>query len=292
MAKAVAAKLVFLADDYAGYEARRLLGQHGLSVYVEVTDSEGKHHKVLFDTGQYGKAILHNAELLGVDLRGVDAIVLSHNHYDHTGGLLDVLKYVGKKVPVVAHPLTLRPSFHVKDGKVRNVGVPFSREELESAGADFVLVKSPREVVPRVYFLGEVERDPGVPVADLPGARTLSDDGKLVKHPMLDDTGIAVDVEGVGLVIVSGCGHSGIVNIVKQALKAVGSKPAYAMGGFHLLSLREEEIADVISSLKELGVKEVHAGHCTGLRAECMMLRDFGERFKKLHSGYTVEIKA
>lgn len=292
MARAVAAKLVFLADDYAGYETRRLLGQHGLSVYVEVTDGEGECHRVLFDTGQYGKATLHNAELLGVDLRGIDAIVLSHNHYDHTGGLLDVLRHIGRKVPVIVHPLALRPSFHVKDGKVREVGVPFSKEELESAGANFVLVKSPLEVAPGAYFLGEVEREPGVPIADLPGARTVSDDGELVKHPMLDDTGIAVDVEGVGLVIVSGCGHSGIVNIVNQASKVTGSQPAYVMGGFHLLSLSEENLVDVTRSLRELGVEEVHAGHCTGLRAECTMLKSFGKRFKKLHSGHVVEIKA
>ncbi len=287
MSKAVKARIVFLADDYAGYESRGLLGQHGLSVFIEVIDKDGKVHRVLFDTGQYADGIIHNANLLGVDLHSIDAIVLSHNHYDHTGGLLGILKNIGKRVPVVAHPDVFKPSIYIARTSVRlNIGVPFRRVELEEAGADFVLVKTPLEVAPGVFFLGEIERKHPDLAPVLRENYTIVN-GVLTRHELRDDTGIVVVVNDVGAIVIGGCSHSGIINIVKTAEKITGEKPYAVMGGFHLLGFTEEEINNIIKLFREEGVEEVHAGHCTGLRAEYLFLKEYREKFAKLHSGHT-----
>jgi len=289
----LAARVTFLADDYAGYEVRGLLGQHGLSVLVEVLDSGGVWHSVLFDVGQYGAGVVHNARLLNVDLSRVEAIVLSHNHYDHTGGLLDVLKSIGRRVPVVGHPWIFKPSIYVRGGRVRlNIGVPYSRGELEAAGADFILLRSPLEVAPGVYYLGEVERVHEDLAPVLEGNYTVDEDGRLVPHTLPDDTGIAVVVEGYGAIVIGGCSHSGIVNIALQAERVTGVKPRAVMGGFHMVGFSREKIEETIRLFREMGVEEVHTGHCTGLRAEYMMMEAYREKFHKIHAGYRVEFRA
>lgn len=292
MARAVSARLVFLADDYAGYEVRGLLGQHGLSVYIEVVDSDGVVHRVLFDTGQYADGVIHNARLLGVELNGVKAVALSHNHYDHTGGLLGVLKAIGHRVPVIAHPDVFKPSIYIRGNNIRlNIGIPYTRRELEEAGADFILVRSPMEVAPGVYFLGEIDRVHPELAPVLKGNYTLSSDGELVQHELRDDTGVAIAIEGLGTVAIGGCSHSGIVNIAEQAARVTGMNVFAVMGGFHLVSASRETISRVVEELKKMGVEEVHTGHCTGLVAEYAFLEAFGDRFRKIHSGYTVEFK-
>jgi len=287
LSKADKVKIVFLADDYAGYESRGLLGQHGLSVLIEV-EKDGRRTSVLFDTGQYADAIIHNAEILGINLKEISVIALSHNHYDHTGGLYGILKYVGRRIPVVGHPDIFLPSISIEKDRVRmNIGIPQSRRELEEAGAEFLLVKSPMEVAPGVYFLGEVERE-WPELSPLLESNYTIKDGELVRHELKDDTGMAVVVEGLGTVVIGGCSHSGIANIVRQAEKVTGERPFAVMGGFHLISSPDSVINEVIKKLRELGVEEVHAGHCTGLRAEHALLREYGERFRLLHAGHTV----
>ncbi|MHA1505982.1 MAG: MBL fold metallo-hydrolase [Candidatus Asgardarchaeia archaeon] len=287
MAKAYSLKVIVLADDYAGYEMRGLLGQHGLSVYLEVKDSHDKVWKLLLDTGQHGESIINNAHLLGLKLDEIGSIVLSHNHYDHTGGLLDIIK-LREKVFVVAHPDVFKPSISIKGDNVRlDIGIPYTMEEMRENGAKFLLLKSPLEVAPGVYFLGEIERDPDF-FTPLKSNYTI-EEGILKPHKLLDDTAVAVKVDGFGTVVVTGCSHSGIVNIVRKAEEVTKSEVHAVIGGFHLLSAKKDFIEKTINALKDMGVKEVHTGHCTGLLAEYMFLSEYKDNFKKIHSGYTVK---
>ncbi len=286
--KADRAKVVFLADDYAGYETKGLLGQHGLSVYIEV-EKNGRKTSVLFDTAQDAEALIHNANLLGINLKNVTAIALSHNHYDHTGGLYGVLKYIGKYMPVIAHPDVFKPSISIEEDRVRlNIGIPHSREDLEKVGASFLLTKDPLEIAPGVYFLGEIKREWPELAPTLKNNFTI-ENGEVVLHQLKDDTGIAIAVEGYGTIVIGGCSHSGIANIAKQAEKITKEKIKVVMGGFHLISSSKETISEVINKLKELGIEEVHAGHCTGLLAEYLFMSEYKERFSLLHSGHIVE---
>ena len=292
MARAISARLVFLADETAGYEARGLLGQHGLSVLVETVDERGRVHRVLFDTGQYGEAVVHNARLLGLDLASVEAIALSHHHYDHTGGLKEVLEAIGKSTPVIGHVDLFKPSIYIRDNNIRlDIGIPYNRGELEALGAKFLLLRSSIEVAPGVYWLGEIPREYPELAPGLPGNYTISDDGELVPHTLRDDTGLAIMVEGYGLIVIGGCSHSGIVNIAAYASKLLNEAPRLVTGGFHMVSMNEEKIREAARALRELGVEEVHTGHCTGLRAECILRETYRDKFNKIHTGYVIEVR-
>jgi len=281
--------ITILIDDYAGYEVRGLVGEHGLSVLIEVkhdswTDS------ILFDVGQTGEAVLHNSSRLGIDISRVSTIALSHRHYDHTGGLLKVLQAIGKRVSVVAHPEIFTPQVYVTEKRVSlDLGPPFTKRDVESAGASPVLVRDMLRIAPGIYFLGEISRSPGFE-GEIQGFYSLKN-GRLIPDEMLDDTAIAIDLGKKGLVVVTGCSHSGIVNIVKHAIDKIG-KPVFSIiGGLHLVNTNVERIEEVINGLVELGVEEVHVGHCTGLEAECRLKSRFRNKFRKIHSGYKVYYK-
>jgi len=292
LARAISAKLVFLADETAGYEVRGLLGQHGFSVLVETVDERGRVHRVLFDTGQYGEAVVHNAGLLGIDLSSVEAIILSHHHYDHTGGLKEVLEAMGKNIPVVGHIDLFKPSIYIRGSNVRlDIGIPYRRGELEALGAKFLLLRNSMEVAPGVYWLGEIPREYPELAPGLPGNYTINDDGELVPHTLRDDTGLAISVEGYGLIVVGGCSHSGIVNIAAYASKLFNDTSRLVAGGFHMVSMSEEKIGEAARVLHELGVEEIHTGHCTGLRAECILRELYRGKFNKIHTGYVIEIR-
>lgn len=139
----VLTEIYVLADDYAGYESS-FLGQHGASYLVE---HEGIN--LLFDTGQNGKLVLEVMEKLGRNPKNIDYIFLSHNHYDHTGGLLEILKAIGRKIPIIAHPSIFRETVVLKP-KLKFIGLPFSRSEVEKYGKP-VLVSEPFKISEDIF---------------------------------------------------------------------------------------------------------------------------------------------
>jgi len=272
-------RVYVLVEDYSGYESP-FLAQHGVSFLV---DSDGK--RILFDTGQSAKPILHNMKILGIDPVSIDYVFLSHCHYDHTGGLLGILKAIGRRVPVVAHPLIFRRHFITKP-YLREVGVPFRREEVEEL-ADLYLTADPLPITENVLSTGEVTKREEFERTELE-VYTI-EKGKVVRDRLRDDMSLVAKTPG-GLVVISGCSHAGIVSIVKHAIRLTGEERVRAViGGFHLIEASDERIKRTVEEFKELGVKEVYTGHCTGLKAETAFLKAYGERFHKLHSGMVME---
>ena len=272
-------RVTVLVEDYSGYESP-FLAQHGVSFLIE---KGGR--RILFDTGQSAEPVLHNMGLLGVEPGSIDYVFLSHCHYDHTGGLLGILKAIGKRVPVIAHPTIFRRHFITRP-YLREVGVPFGREEIESL-AELYLTADPVEIVEGVYSTGEIREREDFERANI-GVYTLKD-GRIVEDELLDDMSLVVE-SADGLVIVSGCSHAGIVGIVKHAIRLTGEKRVKAViGGFHLIDAGEERIERTVREFLKLGIEEVYTGHCTGLRAEAAFLRAYGERFHKLHSGMVID---
>lgn len=256
-------------------------GEHGLSLWVEYGG-----HKLLFDTGQRG-VVVPNAALLGVDLRQAEAIVLSHGHYDHTGGLRRVCEHIGRSLPVYAHP-DLFSAHRVSSPTDKYVGFPFVREAIEDLGAVFTWVAEPLELYPGLWLSGEVPRQTAFEKGDPRMYVYLG--GDRIPDPLADDLSIYI-AAGDGLVILLGCAHAGLVNIVEHARSVTGiSKVAAVLGGTHLGPADAAQLDASISFLEKLDLKLMAANHCTGQRVAAHLAAVFGERFRFAAAGEVLEI--
>lgn len=279
-------RIVTILDDYAGYETS-FLAQHGIAIMIEAC-SEGVCKRILMDTGQSALPILHNMKLLDIDPASIDAVLLSHCHYDHTEGLADTLKAIGRKdIPVIAHTSIFRPNYVFKPF-IRNIGVvkENGRKAIEDAGGLLVLVDEPFEIMPGVITTGVVPRKRDFEKQGI-GTYNL-EAGHITPDEILDDLSLAVKVKGKGLAVISGCSHAGIVNIIDWS-KELTAEPRVdvVIGGFHLIEASAERIEKTAQVLKSLEVGRVITGHCTGLAALCEFSKVLGDRFEQLHVGTT-----
>jgi len=282
-------KITVLAEDSVQYESP-LLGQHGISFLLEAR-MQDVCRRILVDVGQNPSALLHNMRLLGIQPSIIDALFLTHCHYDHTQGTVEVLKAIGKRgFPVVAHPDTFRPHF-VKDPYLRHVGVmpEDSRTKIEEAGGFLFLTTDPFPFVPGITTTGEVRRQTDFEEVGI--ALFTLVDGRLVQDGMMDDISLVAQVQDKGLVIVTGCSHAGIVNIVKHSVEQTGeNRIAAILGGFHLLAASEERIGRTAEALSQFDIELISAGHCTGFKAQAALYQTFKDRFKPLQTGMTFEV--
>lgn len=284
-----------LLENHSGFEPN-FIAQHGVSFLIEVT--VGKCTKrILFDTGPSAEAVACNMKNLEVKPDTIDMIALSHCHYDHTGGLVGILKEIqGQNIPILAHPSLFDVHLVAGTGpKPRNwltrpIGMigENTEENIRTHGGFLTLVTKPFELMPGVLWAGEIDR-----VTDFEKTPTLVTriirDGEILDDPIIDDTALAINVAGAGLFVVSGCSHSGIVNIVKQCIKFSQVKKVKAViGGFHLLNASEDRIGKTIRALKELHVENIYSGHCTGFKAQAAIYNEFGDAFEELYAGKVI----
>ncbi len=269
----------FLVED--SVHRTELFAEHGLSAFVE---REGKG--VLFDTGQ-SDLLFRNAKIMGIELGGVMKIALSHGHYDHTGGLLEVLRHA-PKAPVCAHPALFGPKFYrEKDGAWRKIGIPFSQKEVEESCFSLSLETSPQEIAPGIFLTGEIPRK-----ADFeePASRFFAAENDEKKPDLLlDDQALIADTP-TGLVVILGCAHAGVVNTLHHVARLFPRRQiALVAGGMHLLDSAAERIRQTVEALRELGVRRVVAGHCTGWKACCVLSRVFADSFWPLEAGMVLK---
>jgi 7,8-dihydropterin-6-yl-methyl-4-(beta-D-ribofuranosyl)aminobenzene 5'-phosphate synthase len=278
-------RLTVLVDDSANPQRPELIAKHGLSFFVELKTG-GHTTNLLMDTGPSADIVLKNALELGVDLKKIDSIVISHGHYDHTGGLLGVIKYIDKEVPVILHPEALKPKFVTKKKKLKKVGIPFLISELQKSNGILNLSKGPSSIVPGVWTSGEIRR-----FSQLERVKSfkVKEGGKIIEDQMLDDQALFVDVRDKGVVVVSGCAHAGLINIIKQAQKVSGSSCIRGVvGGFHLSNASAIRIKATIEELRKASVKSLMPCHCTGKNAVTKFVEVFGENCQKLGTGDSV----
>ena len=276
-------RITILCENLVG--KRVGLGEHGFSAFIE-TD-RGNY---LFDTGS-GHSIVANSLALDKDLRTVRKIFLSHGHYDHAGGLPEVLKLKGK-VDVHAHPSVFLDRVHLveENGKEtkRFVGIPFKRSYLESLGANFILNKDFTEVEKGVFLTGEVPRKTSFEKGD-PKLFTETD-GKRNPDVFLDDQSLILNTER-GLLVILGCAHSGVINILNHVINKTGKNEFYAIvGGTHLDFLAPEQLEESIKALRKIHIERIGASHCTGMEGGFRLHQEFGDRFFYGHVGSTLNI--
>ena len=267
-------KITTLAENTAGTGA---LGEWGLSMLVE---ADGQ--KILFDTGG-GMAAVPNAESMRIDLAAIDRIVLSHGHYDHTGGLLEVLRRAGGK-EIIAHPdVWARKYGSLDNTPKRYVGIPYIREALEVMGTKFKLSREPVKLSAHMMTTGEIPMVTDYEIVEK--YLCVMEGDEMKQDPLDDDLALIIDTE-FGLVVILGCAHHGIVNTLKQAKKVTGKELIYAaIGGTHLIHASKERLEKTAAALKEMGVQYLGVSHCTGFNASAYLAREFGDRFFQNNSG-------
>jgi 7,8-dihydropterin-6-yl-methyl-4-(beta-D-ribofuranosyl)aminobenzene 5'-phosphate synthase len=271
-----------------------LIGEHGLSLLV-TTHGGGEKHTVLFDTGHTGIGVLRNATHLGVDMEQIETIVMSHRHMDHTGSLRPILERLGRPVPLVIHPDAFLPSRYLLLGDGKRLRFPdtLNRKDLEQTGVQIVESRKPVAVAGgTILVTGEIERTTAFEKG-LPNAYT-EQDGELVKDPMIDDQSLVMHLKGRGLVVISGCAHSGIINTLFYSRTISGVDRFYAvLGGFHLSGPQFEPIIEeTIESMKKLNPEIFVPMHCTGWKAVHRFEETFPEAFILNSVGSTITLSS
>ena len=265
-------------DDFS---RPKLRAEHGFALLITVV-SRGKKDALLFDTGTTVDGALHNMDVLEVRPTELHAIVLSHGHTDHTRGLIGLFKRYGRRrLPVLLHPDAFLNRKAIFPDGLENLLPPPSRPDLEAEGMEVIEERGPTLLVEGLTLItGQIPRlttfENGMP----PMHAEVS--GEWQPDPWIhDDQAIVINVREKGLVVLTGCGHAGLINTLQYARRITGVSEIYAvMGGFHLTGrIFEPIIPPTIQALKELSPNVIVPQHCTGWRATHDIAREFPEAF-------------
>jgi 7,8-dihydropterin-6-yl-methyl-4-(beta-D-ribofuranosyl)aminobenzene 5'-phosphate synthase len=276
--------------------------ENGVVFWIQI-DHDDHHYHLLFDTGLTGHVLLHNFRALGLSSDQLNRVIISHGHPDHFSGLIPLLHSRTQPLSVVIHPDAFLPKFFVNaDGeRTMRINRGLERLAIEEAGGMITESPGPTELAPGCLVTGEIERgvafEPPVPASGIvegAGGVFTEKDGKLVSDDApTDDQAVIVNVAGAGLVVLTACGHSGIVNTIRYAQKLTGVERVYAiMGGFHtgLPGVPEENGEKTVEALKEFDATIVAPMHCTGLRTIALALSAMPDRFLHNVVGTTVVV--
>lgn len=290
------------------------IAEHGFSAFIRAmlkdyegekggSDIKNKETTILFDCGTSENGVLHNADILGMDLQSVRTIVLSHGHFDHFTGLVNILRRINKPTRLVCHPdAFLKRWIIFPDGK-ENASLPFlDKDLLKKYGASITIKEGPSQISdsgledyhedstdnevsmsPKLLITGQIPRvtsfEKGFPMQFKEDTIT----GQLIHDPLVkDDQAIIAHIRNRGLVIISGCAHAGIINTVRYAKSLSGIDKVYAIiGGFHLTGgvYYEEAIDPTILRIKEMDPNFLIPCHCTGSKATNRIMREFPDKF-------------
>ena len=247
-------------------EKREVLAEHGLAFYFKYNDKE-----YLFDTGQ-GEVLFSNAKKMGIDLRNIDTVFLSHGHDDHTGGLKQLLQ-INPELRVFAHSEIFLPKYKKVEGKLEFIGSEIDKSEVKN----FEAAETATTAAAGIYSTGEIT----FPKESYINPRYVFEkDGQQLTDPFNDDTSLYLETES-GIVILLGCSHKGVKNIINEIRAEVGDrKIAAILGGMHLKRKSSEEVDDLIEYFKEIEFDLLVPMHCTGREAAVKFKNAFKKQVK------------
>ncbi|MBF8982275.1 MBL fold metallo-hydrolase [Lutibacter sp. B2] len=275
-------KVTVLVDNNT-YIDRYFIGEPGVSYFIE-----DKGINILFDVG-YSDVFIKNAQKMNVDMKNIDFVVISHGHNDHTGGLIPLTslyteakteKKSCKKPSLIAHP----SAFLMKTFEEEEIGSILSEERLKRY-FHMKLSKEPLWLTENLVFLGKIERkndfENKVPIGK------VEDQGKMVDDYVIDDSALVYKSKQ-GLVIITGCSHAGICNIIEYAKKVCKDERIIdVIGGFHLLNPSKEQLEGTVNYMKTINAKKVYACHCTDLDSKIALAKELN--LKEVGVGLALE---
>lgn len=275
-------RLTVVVEDSTSMENPNLVAKHGLSLLIEAEIGDSKQLTLMMDTGPSPEITLHNMESIATDPQRIGLIVLSHGHYDHTGGLLEALRKIGRQTLVVAHPrifdlkLRCKPSLEL-------IGSPFRSSDVREMGGVLLCARNSVTLAEGISTSGEIGREMAFERVD--GFWTV--DGDLfVEDAVVDDQALLISLEDKGLAVITGCAHAGIINTIRHAQKVMGIDKVYAVvGGFHLAQADDERISATIRELVGLNPMIIGPCHCTGFKATKQLVEAFGDHCTPLRTG-------
>jgi 7,8-dihydropterin-6-yl-methyl-4-(beta-D-ribofuranosyl)aminobenzene 5'-phosphate synthase len=271
-----------VAKRYRVTPGESMHAEHGLAYFVE-TVVDGQTSACVFDFGLDPLGVLNNARLLKIDLRRADAFVLSHGHFDHWTGAIEILKqnagpmsretrfYVGEEA------FLRRYSRRTDTDELMDLG-QLNRQVIRESGVSVTEVKTPTPIIPGCSCTGKIERVTAY--ERVPPSLLVERNGQIQPDDFRGEQALFFDVRGKGLVVLSGCAHAGIVNTIRQCQRVSGNKKVHAvLGGFHLINAKPEIIQNTVTDIKDIGPDFIAPAHCTGFEAIVAFSQDMPEAF-------------
>jgi 7,8-dihydropterin-6-yl-methyl-4-(beta-D-ribofuranosyl)aminobenzene 5'-phosphate synthase len=292
--------LVESSQSVKRYQDKPLLSEHGFSALIDINEGE---MKVLWDAGMTRIALMENLQCMEIDLKSIDKIALSHGHGDHTAAMTDVIQTIVKqhisrtwepsitnqeinewikvrRVPLIAHPAAFRERWRIdKDGTRHGPYFASPRAEWEAAGAQIILTEGPHQLGPGCWVTGAIPRR-SFEKSGTPPAMAYREDGEFKRDYVDDDQSVVINIKSKGVIIISGCAHSGIINTINYAKEISGIDKIYAiLGGFHLAKSSGEEIKLTIEEIKLNQPEMIVPSHCTGFNATSQFAQEMPSQF-------------
>lgn len=267
---------------YRVVPGKSIHAEHGLSYYVE-TVVDNKTSACMFDYGLDAAGVMNNIALLGIDIGKANAFSLSHGHYDHFTGAVNILKQNQSRIPagtpfyVGEEAFSRRYSLRPGTTEAADLG-QLQRSDLEALGLKVVEVKSTTQIIPGAFFTGNIQRT--TTYEKVPPTFLIKRGEKPEPDDFRGEQALFFNVKGKGLVVLSGCAHAGMVNTVRQAQKVSGTEKVHAiMGGFHLINAKAERVQSTIADIKAMKPDHIVPAHCTGFEALVAFSKEMPDAF-------------
>jgi 7,8-dihydropterin-6-yl-methyl-4-(beta-D-ribofuranosyl)aminobenzene 5'-phosphate synthase len=259
-------KVTTLVENSVAQCGKPLIGEHGLSFYIET-----EKNKILFDTGQ-NLAIANNAKVLGIDLRQIDSVVLSHGHYDHAGGLKSLVA-CNRGFTIYAHPEVFGHKLKSADCNLKYIGMPLEKNYLEAKGINLKLTRKPIQVASGIQTTGEIPMDNDF--EELEADFYLKKENAVLTDTFADDQALILESEE-GITVLLGCSHRGVINTLNHVANLTKKKNiSTLLGGLHLGKASDSKLKKIRKSLREFSLEKIGVGHCTGIRALIALSDEF-----------------